>query len=73
MEHLSQETMRAEISAFNETLETLRDLRMQLILDIYMEDVIKSEIQHKVHDEYSAVFDEAKLYGFLFLFYTIRS
>ena len=36
---------------------------MTLMLDIYIEEVVRDEIQHKVEDEYSAVFDEAKEIG----------
>ena len=63
VERLSQAAITAELATFGETLSTLRDLRMTLMLDIYIEEVVRDEIQHKVEDEYSAVFDEAKEIG----------
>ena len=50
---MTQEEMEATINKFEETLVTLRDLRMHLILDIYLEEVIRIEIENKIKDEYT--------------------
>lgn len=55
------EEILAELEQFRKTLRKLRDLRMGLILEIYLEDAVKSAIEEKVEAETISAYDLPKL------------
>ena len=47
---MSQAEMRLELDEFEETLVILRDFRMQLLIDVYLEDVCVKIITYTVQE-----------------------